>query len=421
MSQIIDRRAGGKNKSAVNRQRFLKRFKKQIRKAVDQAVSGREIDGLEKGEEISIPARDLKEPVFHHGSGGFRKQVHPGNREFSTGDRIERPPQEEGEGQGSSASDQGEGMDDFAFELSREEFLNFFFEGLALPDLVKKQLGTVKNVKKVRAGYASEGNPANLSVVRSFRSAIGRRLAMSAGPREKLREAEARLAELEAIGAGNSAEAEMVKEEIAKLEARIKAVPFIDTFDLRYTNRVDHPEPITQAVMFCIMDVSGSMDQSRKDIAKRFFMLLHLFLTRSYERIEVVFIRHHTVAREVDEQEFFYSRETGGTVVSSALNLTVEIATERYPTQDWNIYVAQASDGDNFISDSPRCSDIIRRKILPLVQHYSYVEIAANEPQSLWFEYESVADSTPLFDMERINSAEDIYPVFRELFKSKQT
>ncbi|MGV6817979.1 MAG: YeaH/YhbH family protein [Thiotrichales bacterium] len=421
MSQIIDRRSSGKNKSAVNRQRFLKRFKKQIRKAVDEAISGRTIDDIEKGEEITIPSRDLKEPIFHQGKGGFRKQVHPGNREFTTGDRIERPPQEEGGGQGSSASDQGEGMDDFAFELSREEFLNFFFEGLALPDLVKKQLGTVKNVKKVRAGYATEGNPSNLSVVRSFRSAIGRRLAMSAGPREKLKEALASLEALEAEGGGSTPEAAELREEIARLEARIKAVPFIDTFDLRYTNRVDQPQPITQAVMFCLMDVSGSMDQHRKDIAKRFFMLLHLFLTRNYERIEVVFIRHHTVAREVDEQEFFYSRETGGTVVSSALNLMVEIATERYPTHDWNIYVAQASDGDNFISDSPRCSEIIRNQILPLVQHYSYVEIAASEPQSLWFEYEAIAGSTARFDMERIDGPEDIYPVFRELFKSKTT
>lgn len=421
MSQIIDRRSAGKNKSTVNRQRFLKRFKKQIRKAVDEAISGRTIDDLEKGEEVSIPSRDLKESVFHHGKGGFHKQIHPGNREFTTGDRIDRPPQGEAEGQGSSASDQGEGMDEFAFELSREEFLNFFFEGLSLPDLVKKQLGSTKSVKKVRAGYSTEGTPSNLSVVRSFRSAIARRLAMSAAPRERLKLAQEQLTALEAEGTGDSPEATELREEITRLEARIKAVPFIDTFDLRYTNRVDQPQPITQAVMFCLMDVSGSMDQHRKGIAKRFFMLLHLFLTRNYERIEVVFIRHHTVAREVDEQEFFYSRETGGTVVSSALNLMVEIATERYPTHDWNIYVAQASDGDNFISDSPRCSEIIRNQILPLVQHYSYVEIAANEPQSLWFEYEAIANTKARFDMERIAGPEDIYPVFRELFKSKTT
>ncbi len=418
MSQIIDRRAAGKNKSAVNRQRFLKRFRKQIREAVGEAISERKIDGLESGEEISIPSRDLREPTFQQGSGGHRRYVHPGNREFSTGDQIPRPPSG-GSGQGGSASDQGEGLDEFVFELSRDEFLNFFFEDLALPDLVKKQLATTPETKKVRAGYSTDGNPSNLHVVRSFRSAIGRRLAMSAGPREQLARAEEELAELISRGDTQGPEIHDLEEEIKRLKARIAAVPFIDTFDLRYTNRVDKPEPVTQAVMFCLMDVSGSMDQSRKDIAKRFFMLLHLFLKRNYERIEIVFIRHHTVAKEVDEQEFFYSRETGGTVVSSALNLMVDIARERYPVHAWNIYVAQASDGDNFISDSPRCSEIIRTQILPLVQHFSYVEITAPEPQSLWFEYEQIANASDLFDIERINHAEEIYPVFRELFKRK--
>ena len=104
--------------------------------------------------------------------------------------------------------------------------------------------------------------------------------------------------------------------------------------------------------MFCLMDVSGSMDEERKDIAKRFFILLYLFLTRNYERIEVVFIRHHTIAKEVDEDEFFHSRESGGTVVSSALKLMQEIIRERYPLTEWNIYAAQASDGDNWDDDS---------------------------------------------------------------------
>lgn len=422
MSQIIDRRRSGKNKSAVNRQRFLKRFKKQIRKAVSESVSGRGIDGLDRGEEISIPSRDLREPTFQHGGGGHRETVHPGNKEFTTGDRIPRPESGGGGGGGSGeASDQGEGMDDFAFELTREEFLNFFFEDLALPELVKKQLAATPETRKVRAGYSTAGNPSNLHVVRSFRSAIGRRLAMAAGPKERLARLEGLLEELEAKGDGDSSEALALKEDIAELRRRISAIPFIDTFDLRYANRVDQPQPVSKAVMFCLMDVSGSMDQPRKDIAKRFFMLLHLFLTRNYEKIDVVFIRHHTVAKEVDENDFFYSRETGGTVVSSALKLMAEIARERYPVQDWNIYVAQASDGDNFYSDSPRCSDIIRNEIMPISQYFAYVEINAATPQSLWFEYEGIAESDKHFAIERINGVDEIYPVFRELFRKAST
>ncbi len=416
MSQFVDRRLSGKNRSAVNRQRFLRRFKSQVRKAVSEAVSGRKVEDLERGQKISIPAKDLSEPVFHHGSGGQRQIVHPGNQEFIAGDQFDRPPGASGEA-GGNASQDGEGMDEFVFELSREEFMDYFFEDLALPDLVKKQLTAVSSVQRVRAGFVSSGNPANLHVVRSMKQAIGRRLAIAAGPREALREAEAALEELVAAGRDGSPEADELRAEIETLKARIAAVPFIDTWDLRYANRTEKPLPSSQAVMFCLMDVSGSMDEKRKDIAKRFFMLLYLFLTRNYERIDVVFIRHHTVAKEVDEEDFFSSRESGGTVVSSALALMHEIIQARYPTADWNIYAAQASDGDNWEDDSPRCRELLERSLLPLVQYFAYVEIEAEEPQGLWMEYEQVKAAH--FAMQRILGLEDIYPVFRELFRKK--
>jgi uncharacterized sporulation protein YeaH/YhbH (DUF444 family) len=417
MSQLIDRRLSGKNRSAVNRQRFLRRFRAQIRKAAADAVSGRKVADLERGEKISIPSKDLSEPIFHHGPGGRRNIVLPGNREFVSGDRIDRP--EGGAGGGSGGSPDGEGMDDFVFELSKEEFMEYFFQDLALPDLVKKQLAAVPEVKKARAGFVSQGNPSNLHVVRSMKQAIGRRLAMAAAPRDALREAEETLAGLEAQGLGASAEADALREDIAALKARIAAVPFLDTWDLRYANRVDQPTPSSQAVMFCLLDVSGSMDENRKSIAKRFFMLLYLFLTRNYARIDVVFIRHHTVAREVEEEEFFTSRESGGTVVSSALELMHEIILQRYPTANWNIYAAQASDGDNWDDDSPRCRELLLQQILPRVQHFAYVEIEAEEPQSLWHHYAQVKATSPRFAMQRILTLEDIYPVFRELFRKK--
>ncbi len=420
MSQLVDRRLSGKNRSAVNRQRFLRRFKGQIRKAVAQSVSGRGITDLERGEKISIPAKDLSEPIFHHGPGGRRNVIHPGNREFVSGDRVDRP-EGGGGGGGGQASQDGEGLDDFVFELSKEEFMDFFFQDLALPDLVKKQLAAVPEVKKARTGFVSQGNPSNLHVVRSMKQAIGRRLAMAAGPRAALREAEDALEALVAQGLGGSPEAEDLCEEIANLKARIAAVPFIDTWDLRYANRVDQPTPSSQAVMFCLLDVSGSMDEDRKDIAKRFFMLLYLFLTKNYERIDLVFIRHHTLAREVDEEDFFTSRESGGTVVSSALELMREIILERYPTANWNIYAAQASDGDNWEEDSPRCRELLLQGLLPLLQYFAYVEIEAEEPQSLWHEYERVKAASKRFAMQRILTLEDIYPVFRELFRKKVT
>jgi len=161
------------------------------------------------------------------------------------------------------------------------------------------------------------------------------------------------------------------------------------------------------------------MDEAKKDTAKRFFILLYLFLTRSYEKIELVFIRHHTTALEVDEQEFFNSRESGGTVVSSAINLLQEILTQRYPTSEWNAYVAQASDGDNWDNDSVTCRQILIDKILPLVQYFAYVEITDGEPQNLWREYEQVASYHTHFAMRKIEDPADIYPVFRDLFKKQ--
>jgi uncharacterized sporulation protein YeaH/YhbH (DUF444 family) len=211
-----------------------------------------------------------------------------------------------------------------------------------------------------------------------------------------------------------------LREKIDRLKTRLAALPFIDTFDLRYQSFTKQPEPTSKAVMLCIMDVSGSMDQVRKNLAKRFFILLYLFLQRNYDKIEVVFIRHHTIAQEVDEQEFFYSRETGGTVVSSALNLAYDVISDRYDSSTWNIYAAQASDGDNWDSDSAICRDLLVERLMPLMRYYAYVEITPRQHQSLWFAYQDVKAAHAHFAMEEIGGADDIYPVFRELFKRQE-
>jgi len=418
MSQLIDRRLNGRNKSAVNRRRFLRRYKNQIKRAVGEAIAGRSITDIDKGERVSIPTKDISEPVFGHDSSGRRERVHPGNRDFMPGDRIDRPPPAGG-GQGKKASNEGNGRDDFVFDISQEEFLEFFFEDLALPDLVKTRLATVVDHNLVRAGHTPSGVPSNLDVVRSLKGAMARRMALGAPYRRRLRQL---VAELDSSRGGSEERdgaSRALEEEIAELKRRIGGIPFIDTFDLRFRNRIKQPKPSTQAVMFCLMDVSGSMDTERKDIAKRFFILLYLFLSRNYKRIEVVFIRHHTTALEVDEYDFFYARETGGTVVSSALKLTYDIIGRRFPTSEWNLYVAQASDGDNWSDDSPICRSMLLNKLMPCLQYYAYVEIAAENPQNLWLEYEQVNAACENFVMQRIKTQSDIYPVFRELFKKQ--
>jgi len=423
MQHIVDRRLAGKNKSIGNRERFLRRYKDQVKEAVKRAIDGRGIRDIERGEDIHIPKRDISEPVFGHGQGGVREIVHPGNREYVQGDRIKRPDGGQGGGSGKGqASDSGEGEDDFVFNLSREEFMQVFFEDLALPHLIRTQLAETPEWKSHRAGFTSDGTPNNLHVVRSLRGALGRRIALGMGARGELAELEAECALTQAAADAGDAEARAalpaLLERIEALRQRIGRIPFLDPIDLRFRNRIKVPVPTSKAVMFCLMDVSGSMTEHMKDLAKRFYALLHLFLKRCYRKIDLVFIRHHTQAQEVSEHDFFHARETGGTVVSSALELMDQIIRARYNPSEWNIYGAQASDGDNWHHDSARCHELLSQRVLPACRYYAYVQVAEEE-QNLWEEYARLAEHHKNFAMKKALDAAQIYPVFRDLFKKE--
>ncbi|MCK6414930.1 MAG: YeaH/YhbH family protein [Giesbergeria sp.] len=414
--QIIDRRLAGKNKSVGNRERFVRRYKEQIADAVRRAVSQRDIRNIEGAESITIPRKDISEPVFHHGQGGIRDTVHPGNTDHVRGDRIQRP--QGGQGSGSQASDSGEGEDDFTFTLTKEEFMQLFFEDLALPHLLRTHIGDNPQWKSRRAGYSQDGTPNNLAVVRTMRGALGRRIALTNAPQRELQALQDELDALLAQDDGTSEAVAQLQCKILQLRERIGKVPYLDPIDLRFRARARVPVPNSQAVMFCVMDVSGSMDQARKDLAKRFFILLYLFLTRHYDKIDIVFIRHHTQAAEVNEDQFFHSTESGGTVVSSALVLLEQIIRARYPLEDWNIYVAQASDGDNFSNESGNCRNLLAEKILPLVRYFAYVQVAEEE-QNLWDEYSQLLPWFAHFAMRKVSDPSEIYPVFRDLFKKE--
>jgi len=421
LQQIIDRRLAGKNKSIGNRERFLRRHHNQVRDAVRRAVDNRGIRDMERGEDIHIPKKDISEPVFGHGQGGTREMVHPGNQEYVAGDQIERPKGGGGKGGGKGeASDSGEGEDDFVFHLTKEEFMQIFFDDLALPRMTKTQLAETPEWKSHRAGFVSDGTPSNLSVIRSMRGAIGRRLAIGAGSRGELHALEEELERVlaEPVGALRDAQRDDLQLRIAALKNRLARIPYLDPIDLRFRSRVRVPVPTTKAVMFCLMDVSGSMDEARKELSKRFFILLYLFLTRHYDKIDLVFIRHHTQAQEVSEEDFFHARETGGTVVSSALVLMDEIIKARYSPTEWNIYGAQASDGDNWHHDSGRCRELLTENLLPVCRYFAYVQVAEEE-QNLWEEYSRLQQTHPAFAMRKVTQASQIYPVFRDLFKKE--
>ena len=419
---IVDRRPNPKGKSLSNRQRFLGRARVEVKQAVQEALRKRKVADVEHGEKVAIPTRGISEPLFHHNRRtGRTDHVVPGNKEYVRGDEIPRPQGGEGQG-GREGSPDGSGEDAFEFTLTREEFLDMFFEDLELPDLVKKSLKDT-TFDFQRAGYTVTGNPSNLSIPRTLKNSMGRRIALR---RPKPAEVEAiREAAEKALLTGDEEEAKRLTLEADRLERRSKIIPYIDPIDVRYRRFERVPRPNTEAVMFCLMDVSGSMTEAMKDLAKRFFMLLHVFLTRRYRHVDVVFIRHTSTAEEVDEETFFYSRETGGTVVSTALEKMLEIARARYPTDRWNIYAAQASDGDNYGADSGRCVSLLGGEVLPLCQYFAYIEVGEEDGDSstsrspLWALYQEIRSAALPLAMRKVCRKNEIFPVFHDLFQKK--
>jgi len=420
---IVDRRPNPKGKSLGNRQRFIARAKAEIKGAVQEALRKRKVADVGSGEKVAIPTKGISEPTFRHSRRTGRSEyIVPGNKEYVVGDEIPRP--SGGSGGGSEGSPDGEGEDAFEFTLSREEFLDLFFEDLELPDLVKKTLKESTATDLSRAGYTVSGTPANLSVARTMRNSMARRISLRRPKQAEVEALERELDEFEE--AGDTEAAARVKRALEELFRRTKLIPYIDPVDVRYKRFERIPRPNTQAVMFCLMDVSGSMTEAMKDLAKRFFMLLHIFLERRYRTVDVVFIRHTSTAEEVDEETFFYSRETGGTVVSTALEKMLEIARARYPLDTWNIYAAQASDGDNYGADSGHCVELLGGEVLPICQYFAYIEVGEGgeailgRESDLWRSYAQVAPTHPHFAMKRVADRTQIFPVFHELFAKER-
>lgn len=425
---IVDRRLNPGGKSFENRQRFLRRAKAAIREAVRESSKGRGIKEIDRGGEVSIPVDTVREPRFHRSrAGGQRSSVLPGNKKFVIGDKVSKE-KSGGGGAGSAGAESGGGEDDFRFVLSQDEYLDLFFDDLELPNMAKRVLGVTEGRVLQRAGYSVSGSPASLAVGRTMRNSLARRSALR---RPKQEEIVALGQEVEALSRENGADHDDVLALQAKLDAlvgRSRRVPYIDPIDLRFRRFQPVPKPVSQAVMFCLMDTSGSMTEHMKDLAKRFFALLYLFLKRRYRNVDVVFIRHTHVADEVDEDAFFHSRESGGTVVSTALQKMSEIIAKRYPVDGWNIYGAQASDGDNSSSDRGVIAALLEKDILPLCQYFAYLEVGREQGSGvgfithateLWQTYEKTGLVGGTFAMCRATSRVDIYPVFRKLFERK--
>jgi uncharacterized sporulation protein YeaH/YhbH (DUF444 family) len=421
---IIDRRPNPHGKNLENRQRVLTRARAAVARATRQAIDQGTLREVGKDQAVTIPADTLNEPSFHTVfSSGKRQLVLSGNKEFTTGDRIARPPG--GRGSGGSEGDgqgTGEGEDGFRFVLTRDEFLDLFFEDLELPDLVKSQIVATETMAPARAGLSMDGSPSQIDMGRTMRQSMARRIGLRRPKTPEVLALEAEIAALEAEG-DTEDRLTMLRAELELSLRRLARVPWIDPVDLRYRRFTQVPKPSARAVMFCLMDVSGSMSEQMKDLAKRFFLLLHVFLERRYKHVELVFIRHTETAEEVDEQTFFTDPRTGGTVVSTALAEFIRIQRARYPQDSWNIYAAQASDGDNSGSDTHQAVALLENTILPVVQHFAYIEVAMTGfmrgETDLWRGYDPLSKRAPRLAMRRVADRADIFPVFRDLFGRK--
>lgn len=418
MSNIIDRRKNSRGKSITNRQKFLKRVENQIKKALPDILSKESITDGKNGGKVRVPIKGIKEPSFHHDpKTGNKNIVRPGNDRFSEGDLIPKPKGGSGgagKGKGSNSPEKSE--DDFYVVLSRDEFMSYFFDELELPNLLKKFMENTDSHRLIRAGYIKYGVPSRLNVKTSYQQSMARRIAIKGVLDAKIKKLE------EALNhAKTESEKADIEEQLAATHKHRNLIPFFDDVDLRYNHFEVVPEPVTSAVMFCIMDVSASMGYHEKDIAKRFFTLLYLFLVKQYAKVELVFIRHHTEAKEVSEEEFFNSRESGGTVVAPSLRLMNDIIRQRFPLDQWNIYCCQASDGDVWSAvDAEDCKKILKDEILPKTQYMAYLEINQHsESSQLWRAYKQMADDIH-FSIRCIYDVNQIWPVFKGLFKKKQ-
>ncbi len=422
---IIDRRPNPHGKNLENRQRVIARARAAVARATRDAVSEGTLREAGKEQAVTIPSDSLHEPSFHTVfSSGQRQFVLSGNKEFSTGDRLQRPKRQSGQGGGQGAGQGGgEGEDGFRFVLTRDEFLDMFFEDLELPDLVKNQIVATETMSPTRAGVAVDGSPSQIDMGRTMRQSMARRIGLRRPKPPEVLALEAEVFALEQSGR-DPAKLAVLQAELDLAMRRLARVPWIDPVDLRYRRYTMTPKPSARAVMFCLMDVSGSMSEQMKDLAKRFFLLLHVFLERRYKRVEIVFIRHTEVAEEVDEQTFFTDPRSGGTVVSTALAEMLRIQKVRFPSDSWNIYAAQASDGDSSSGDTQKAVTMLEEDILPSVQHFAYIEVAASAalirgPTDLWRGYEPLAQRAPRLAMRRVADKGEIFPVFRDLFGRK--
>ena len=384
VATIIDRRFVKDMNVPTNRHRFLQRYKETIKSQVDQHVRKMQIKGIKDSlKQIKIPKNDLLEPSFSFSkTKGIVDYISSGNKNYHKYDKVKKPPKGGGQGNGSgSGSDRDPTYDDYLFTLSEDEFLDLFFEDLALPNFIKQSFKKEFKLKMKRAGYTKVGTHAKLNLKKTFEHALMRKI-------------------------------------VSKRSG--KKVPFLDDIDLRYNLFTKQPIEVGKAAMFCMMDVSYSMSDEHRILAKNFYVLLYLFLEKIYKHVELHFIVYHTKGYEVDEKEFFSCKSDGGTLTSSGLDVVAKIIEEKYTDGLTNLYLAHTSDGDNWPADT----QVFTKKFIAVQPHFQYIvylDILAKFSTHLWKTYQQIIKTHRFgnFKGKIVRTKHDIYPALRDLFKKQ--
>jgi len=447
---FVDRRQTGRGKSTNNRQKLLKRIKDSIRNAKPEDIDAGGIKTAGSGaaggftNPVKVARSALHEPTFHYDSEhGEREYVLIGNdkgggeegdRGFLKGEEF---PVSRGGGRGGSGAGRGGGNseDDFIINISRQEFFDVFFEDCELPDLKENHEKDLPEHIMQRAGFQKVGNPGQLSVIRSFKHSKARRLALTRDSRDELEELEKELAELMSDNTeheSTDAWAVRVQEvtlRIAELKQKIDSVGLYEDVDLRYRKTERVQVKASDAVLAMLMDISGSMDEDKKRMARKFFTLQYAFIAKKYPQTDLIFIAHTDEAEEMTEEEFFTTRKSGGTIVSPAWALLHKIIKERYDATQTNIYVSYAGDGDNWDSDNKQViAEIEESGLLAKVRHAVYVQVGQSfaagfgNGQSLWNVMQSIANSnSKKLVTIKIGDEGQVFDAFKAIYRKKGT
>lgn len=375
------------DRAAEDRRRHRELVEDSIKKNLSDILSEESIIGESKNKRVKIPIRGLKEYQFIYGKNS--PGVGSGDGSEKRGDKIGSDKSSQGKGKGKDSAGNDESDDIYETELTIDEVISYLFEDLNLPFLDKKKLSDVLSEhSRKKSGYQRKGIPPRFAKKRTVVEKIKRKQAMKRALKEE------------------------------KVERELGRFPFKED-DLRFFRIKETKKKQFNAVVLCIMDTSGSMDQTKKFLARSYYFLLYQFIKMRYTNVEVVFIAHSTVGKIVTEKEFFHKVESGGTYISSGYKKALEVIEERFSPANWNIYAFHVTDGDNWSEDDEKAIQLAK-ELCNVCNMFGYTEILPNSYSSTIKKKYNERIKNSNFFITTIAKKEEVWPAFKSILKTEQ-